>query len=41
MRKNDHYKISPIAVLCARAEYTNMPYVREIFTEIQKSGERG
>jgi len=34
--ESDHYKISPTAVLCARARanYTDMPYAKEIYSQL-------
>lgn len=35
--ESDHYKISPTAVLCARARanYTDMPYAKEIYSQLE------
>lgn len=37
--KDDHYKISPTAVMCAeaRAKYMDMAYAREIFAEVSEN----
>lgn len=36
--KTDHYKISPTAVMCARAraDYTHMPYAKEIYNQLSR-----
>jgi O-methyltransferase involved in polyketide biosynthesis len=37
---NEHYKITPTAILCAnaRSQFTDMPYAKEIYEEMKKEG---